>query len=828
MLSTLSAAYQRAGDFSNALKACKECYAIDEASGDNVRLSSSLNNMACIYLGMKQPKLAEEIILRAIELERPLGRDRALAIRMGIASEIYLKLNNPDKSLQYATEAFRLDSIGDRADRAAVRKCQMANAYAELKQYKRAEQLLEACIPVLEENKIIPSLAIAQLQYGGVLEELNRKDEALKSYLTAADLSSKTGAKYIERNSRYAAYKLLHKQGDARAYEQLVRYTDLNDSIYQEETAHLIDDYYALHKTTEITEENQEHKTKYLYSLIIGIASILVLLALISILLYRYRTQQLRTKLLRETEELRTDFFTNATHELRTPLTVILGLSHDLCHNETLPEDVRKKASAIERQGEGLLLLTNQLLDISKVKSTLGNAHHIHGDLTAFITMMTESYKLLAEQRDIVFTYDAKDAIETDFVPDYIKKIVNNLLSSAFKFTPKGGSIALSIDKTEEMAIIKVSDTGCGIPKESLPHIFEPFYQADSDKKAEGTGVGLALLHQIVELLGGQVSVESKAGKGSQFIVTLPVTSELTDTHPETLKVEPTSTPQPTNEGEEHHDKHQILIVEDNADVAQYIGTQIPKEFDALYATNGEEGLAMAAQNVPDIIITDLMMPGTDGFELCRRIRENEILNHIPIIIISAKITEKDRVEGLEAGADAYLSKPFYGDELRVRIYKLLEQRSMLRDKYAQVVTEQINNTPEPTEATVAEPTVENESDAEEDTMSAADQLFINKIIDNVYLLMEKQQVDVPTIADKLYMSPRQFHRKLVALIGETPAAFIMRIRMAYAKKLIATNEEITFDEVALRCGFDHYSSFYQAFKKVFGETPSHFKQSCK
>ena len=377
MLSTLSAAYQRAGDFSNALKACKECYAIDEASGDNVRLSSSLNNMACIYLGMKQPKLAEEIILRAIELERPLGRDRALAIRMGIASEIYLKLNNPDKSLQYATEAFRLDSIGDRADRAAVRKCQMANAYAELKQYKRAEQLLEACIPVLEENKIIPSLAIAQLQYGGVLEELNRKDEALKSYLTAADLSSKTGAKYIERNSRYAAYKLLHKQGDARAYEQLVRYTDLNDSIYQEETAHLIDDYYALHKTTEITEENQEHKTKYLYSLIIGIASILVLLALISILLYRYRTQQLRTKLLRETEELRTDFFTNATHELRTPLTVILGLSHDLCHNETLPEDVRKKASAIERQGEGLLLLTNQLLDISKVKSTLGNAHHI-------------------------------------------------------------------------------------------------------------------------------------------------------------------------------------------------------------------------------------------------------------------------------------------------------------------------------------------------------------------------------------------------------------------------------------------------------------------
>ena len=251
-------------------------------------------------------------------------------------------------------------------------------------------------------------------------------------------------------------------------------------------------------------------------------------------------------------------------------------------------------------------------------------------------------------------------------------------------------------------------------------------------------------------------------------------------------------------------DRMKLLVIEDNSDVARYIGSQLSAHYDVLYAPDGQQGLDKAREIVPDIIITDLMMPAMDGLEVCRRVRADELISHVPIIIVTAKVTDADRIEGLKAGADAYLCKPFNEDELHVRVEKLLEQRRMLREKFSRMVSEG------------EEPEVQ---------MTDADRRFLAKTVDAVYLLMDKRKTDVCSLAEKLCMSPRQLQRKMIALTGETPASYTMMIRMKRARTLLDTKPEMTLEEIADRCGFDHYSGFYHAFRKYNGVSPTQYKR---
>ena len=398
-----------------------------------------------------------------------------------------------------------------------------------------------------------------------------------------------------------------------------------------------------------------------------------------------------------------------------------------------------------------------------------------------------------------------------DFVPDYVNKVVNNLLSNALKFTPEHGRVRLSSWRDGDRLHIDVADTGCGMDKETLARVFEPFYQGKGETQHVGTGVGLALVKQIVDAVEGTITAESEVGKGTRFRISVPIHNDSRRLIAEesaaagaanTPLLPETENPPTDNEGAD--DQCRVLVIEDNSDIAAYIGSHLMDRYAVSYADNGVEGMKKAYDLVPDLIITDLMMPGMDGLEVCRELRGNEVTDHIPIIVVTARITEEERIRGLEAGADAYLAKPFNTDELRTRVEKLLERNHRLRDKFG------------------------GGSDGGTDkgsSLTDAERRFLAKTVDLIYQLMDKRCLDVNSLAEKLCMSPRQLHRKLVAITGDSPATYMLRVKMQRARHLLETKPGLTIEEIAERCGFDHAPNFYSAFKKLYGITPMDYRR---
>ena len=523
---------------------------------------------------------------------------------------------------------------------------------------------------------------------------------------------------------------------------------------------------------------------------IAGIVVVLLLLVVVAVLVYVRRLRKQNQVLLKRMGLLRDNFYTNVTHELRTPLTLILGLSKDLHQDKALPEDARSKVQTIEKQGDSLLTLINQLLDFARVRSAVDSPEWTNADLSAHLGMIVESYRDFASKRNIDLQFVANERMQTDFVPEYINKVVNNLLSNAFKYTPTAGTVHVKVHTEGKRLLVDVSDTGRGIPPESIPHIFEPFYQGENDGAKIGTGVGLALVKQIIDSVHGTITVESTMGHGTVFHINVAIqqthmpSGALKPKRPDMpLPMLPTDGELPTSADLTDDDARRVLVIDDNADVAAFIGSQLSDKYGIIYTHDGQDGLEKAEQLVPDVIVTDLMMPGIDGLEVCRRIRANEVTSHIPIIVVTAKITENDRVKGLEAGADAYLSKPFNRDELRMRVEKLLEQ-----------------------------------------PQSDADRRFVNKVTDAVYMLLNGgSEVDVMVVAQKMGMSYSQFYRKLSALTGCTPMGYILRVKIRKARLLIDKNPAMPFRDVAERCGFSDYSNFVRAFKNVCGITPTQY-----
>lgn len=527
------------------------------------------------------------------------------------------------------------------------------------------------------------------------------------------------------------------------------------------------------------TEKRIRQQSAWLFGL-----TVILLLAVISALLYVQRMRHHSMEMMREASRLREDFFTNITHEFRTPLTVILGLSRKIRENTEVPQSVSDKASTIERQGNRLLTLVTQLLDISKVKSVIGEPNWQHGNICAQVAMLLETYIDYAANRGVTLKYHYDKAIEMDFVPDYVNKVMSNLVSNALKFTPNGGTISVNLYQRGDRLHIDVSDTGHGISSDKLAHIFEPFYTTGDTGEAKGTGIGLALTQEIISHLDGSITAESQVGKGTTFHIVMPIQNRSAD---------PVTETEIGNSG-----KPIIVVAEDNADVADLLCTQLEPFYEVVAARDGVEALKRAGEIIPDLVITDVMMPNMDGMALARAIRANDLTAHIPIIMVTARVTEQDRIEGIKAGADAYLVKPFNTEELLTRVAKLLEQRIMLRDKYAQTITQ----------APVTDDTIEDHFLARVEQVIVA---HINK----------GEDITVTMVADDLNITARQLHRKVTGLINQSPAALIRITRINCAKTIMAAKPEMPLKSVALACGFTDYSHFAKVFRTVTGVSPT-------
>ena len=543
-------------------------------------------------------------------------------------------------------------------------------------------------------------------------------------------------------------------------------------------------------------------------------------LIFLSIFLYARRKQsQRKAAEMKELERMRSNFFTNITHELRTPITVINGLSEHLVGGPGTDSAAQKKdLDAIRQQGENLMHLVNQLLEFSRSEAGVDRPKWRRGDMVEYLKILTEPYARFAQSRGVgLVVYSETESLSMNFAPSSLKKVMANLLSNAIRHCSEGDDIVVHFryDEAARRCFIRMKDSGEGIAPENLPRIFELYYTSASARAGEmGSGIGLALSRQLVEEMGGVIGVESTPGKGAEFTVSLPVsTAEIPAHEREEFPEEaPTAIPDPGPEDRpddrtipdpaRSHGKKTVLVIEDSRDVAHYISTILQGRYSMLYASNGNEGLMMAERHIPDVIITDVMMPGKDGYAFTRELRASVAVSHIPVIMVTARVTTEDKLEGLKAGVDAYLPKPFDERELLARIKQLLDSRAMLMEVYSDALFR---------------------SDRSSQTMAPDHNMaFITKLSVAVNAHLADEGWFPGGLCAEMCLSESQLGRKLKAMTGHTISSFVMRARLNKAKQLLSRRDR-SIKEVAFACGFSDLSYFSRSFRKVFGYTPSEF-----
>lgn len=560
--------------------------------------------------------------------------------------------------------------------------------------------------------------------------------------------------------------------------------------------------------------------------------------------LYQFQLQQNLKKAerlrLQELDAFKTKLYTNITHEFRTPLTVILGMAQHVL--ESPKTHYKSGLDMIVRNGQNLLSLVNQMLDLSKLERQKLALRFQQGEAVSFTRYVTESFHSLAHDKgvDIHFHTDLETLL-MDFDPVRLQQVISNLMTNAIKFTPRGGHITISTAYRTNDFILQITDTGTGIAKADLPHIFDRFYQADGShtRLGEGTGIGLALTHQLVKLFDGEIVVKSKLGKGTIFEVRLPIrnraalnVSGLEEFLPEN-KVIPenyghdqtffSSAIEEENAYEKHHlkEKPLLLVADDNDDVRSYIASCLNGAYRIKVARNGQECEAMALQLIPDLIILDVMMPLKDGFEVCNMLKNEERTSHIPIILLTAKADMESKLEGLQQKADDYLTKPFHKKELLLRIKNLLELRQILQQYYRSSLEAGFS---------IRHPRKSLQKGNENKTVpknipfaNSMDHAFVNKIKNTVEAHLDDIDFDVEKLCRAVALSNSQVHRKLSALTGLSATYFIRHVRFLRGKQLLL-HSGYKISAIANDCGFSDPAYFSRVFKKEFGLTPQKWR----
>ena len=521
---------------------------------------------------------------------------------------------------------------------------------------------------------------------------------------------------------------------------------------------------------------------------------------------------------LKAVDELKTRFFSNITHEFRTPLSLIIGPVEKLIQAERLDEPTRRTLTMVQRNAGQLLRLINQLLDLSKLE-----AHHMpvslmRGTVPEFVGQLVESFRPMAEQKGVILTYTtATTAPESLFDADKWEKILTNLLSNALKFTGRDGHVLVALTDdpasvTNEVTRVRVqiSDSGIGISPANLPHIFDRFYQVDTShtRAYEGTGIGLALVSELIGLVGGTISVESEPGVGSTFVVTLPVqpTSSTAPLAGVMAAISPPLAPDLLTERQapvsQPLDDEQIpllLIVEDNDELRGFLAVELAATYRILQAADGEEGWHLTQAELPDIVISDVMMPRMDGHELTHRIKSHSNTDHIAVVILSAKAAHSSRMEGLQEGADDYIAKPFHVDELQLRLRNLISRQQKLRDQYRQPFTQP--GTPGP--------------------LSHPDDPFLHRMYKLLDDHLDDPLLNVDWLADELAMSRKTLYRKVQGLLRLNPHELIRQYRLRKAADLLRAGHSAS--QTAYLAGFKTPSHFAMVFKEFYHKSPSEF-----
>lgn len=846
-LNSLGNAFHNLGRNDSAIVYLTQSAEVKEQVGNLQDLASAYANIGNVFSDEQAPDKAVEYLEKALKIRLGLpDGERSAIITYNNISVAYNGAGQYDKAIEYAQRGYELAMESDNKFLAGVLAGSLSHLWLEKENLVKSIETGEQSVRLLSElnrraNIVYPyaTLSEAWLRKGDFAKalEINRKGYAIMEELELIEPL----AVYYENFAN--AYEALgdHKQ----ALFWFKKFRVLDDSLFNKEKIEAVAEveakYESQKKEAQLAQQQlaiERAAARQRTILIAAITAILLLAGLLFYIRSRQKIRQKETELatqleraeaekLRELDSLKSTFFANISHEFRTPLTLIISPVEQMM-NGSFQGDFRKYYRIIHRNGQRLLHLVNQLLELSKLESGKLKLQASEGKLGRFVAGLAGSFESLAARRQVVLEIDVPaEPLNCFFDRDMVEKILSNLLSNALKFTEENGLVRVALETTKtgegqspEQVRLIVKDTGIGIPAAQLPHIFERFTKSNLSDVQAGSGIGLALARELAELHGGSIEVESEEGKGTAFTVSLAVgraffkEGEIIEARaPERRPAAETETapasgspekPAPQKAGPNLSDslappaKPLLLLAEDNPDVRLYISDALSGEYQIVEAENGAVALAKALELMPGLIITDVMMPEMDGVELCRQIRNNEKISHIPIIMLTARAEQADKLQGLETGADDYLVKPFDPRELQVRISNLIAQRKKLQESYRRSL---FALAPAPVQA------------------ESMDAVFLTKVRDAVEANLDDENFGVVELGRETGMSRSQLHRKLSALTGYSPNEVIRFMRLEKAKQLLEKKAG-SISEISFLCGFSSPAYFAKCFKDHFGMRP--------
>lgn len=847
--------YSEQDNLPMALKHFHENLMICAELGLKVNVAQASQNIGIVYIQQKKYREALGYLQRAEEPFVELNLKRGLSSIYNNMGVVYYNFDDPDLALVYYEKALKIGR--ETKDKILISDVfrNLGNIYYQKDDFSKAMDNYQKSLDIKIELGDKQDIAAANIDIGSLYLDLGQPNQSKKwctnAYKQAIEFN------YLEElmQSSKCLKKTYLKLGDIQqAYNFQEEYYDLRDSLrilqnkdevnrlamqYQFDKQYLADslamaieqqNLELVYQSNIDNERNQRNVITIISFTILIIAGILYGW----LIFVRRNNRKLAEKNLiiereknraEESERAKEVFFSNISHELRTPLTLIIGPLDYLIEN-TEDQNIKRELTIVQRSASRLHSMINELLDLYKLESGKITLNVSSIEIVSVISQLVQSFESLATQNKLKlnFIHNTNDCIA--FVDlDKLEKVLINLLSNAFKFTNGPGEITINLEceNNEKDLRISVADTGIGIPNDKIDHVFDRFYQVDESysRGYEGTGIGLSLTKELVELHNGKIWAESELEKGSVFTILIPKGDEeqktnenqlddfenidlevdsdnkalaylADDDRPETEKEKEVSTALPI-----------VLIVEDNRDMRKYIRSCLDERlYKFAEAKDGEEGLKKAIEKVPDLIVSDVMMPKMDGNEMCRRVKMDEYTSHIPVLLVTARASVEQKIKGIETGADAYVSKPFNAKELQVWVKKLIEQRTKLRQSFMrnfkpgfQLTSEKITN---------------------------IDQQFIQKAVGMVEKYISDPDFSVEKFGQEMAMSRVQLHRKLKALTDQSASQFVRTIRLTKVAEHLAVSQG-NIKETAYQFGFNNLSYLDKCFKKQFGMTPSEY-----
>ncbi|HKL18610.1 MAG TPA: tetratricopeptide repeat protein [Halalkalibaculum sp.] len=863
----LSKLYEVENNFSEAINYLQKALDLYETLGLKTNIAQSYSSFGRMYQQVGNYTEALHYYFRALRINEELDRKLGISIAKTNIGNVYLNTEKFDDALTYFEEALTIDQANDDREGILINTLNIGVAKQKKGLYDEALKDFRSALSIAEELGYKRDEAILLGNIGSTLRQQGNLEQGLTylflslsirnennydnahtlndisaSYLELEDYvqaesfarqaieSSQNSSDLNQLKEAYYNYsKALEGQGSFEsAFAAMSLYDSAKDSLFSLEKQRQMDELEVIYET-----EKNEQEIKLLtleketaeFRRNTYLASGLALTFILMLLYYGQRQKSKKNRQLLEKEqevaEMKSNFFSNISHEFRTPLTLISGPIASIKAG-TNDLKTRTQLDVMEKNADRLLSLINQLLDLSSLESGKLKLSPEMTDMLTLVKGVTMTFQSLAEMKHINLTVETElSSLKMNADREKIETILINLVNNAFDFTPEGGNVAVSLGVEEDdtgrsQCLIGVKDTGEGIPLQNLSRVFDRFYRGEAQKGQQktGTGIGLALTKELVELHGGSIDVFSTVHQGTEFVVTIPsenMTYE--NSEPDVIQIAETSMSVMTEtrheldaQAETVSDLQEtsepvLLLIEDNEDVTYYLKEILGDDYRVIEAADGEQGVEAALEYIPDLIISDVMMPKMDGYRVAEILKQDEKTSHIPLILLTAKADQKDKMQGLKAHADEYLTKPFRPEELRLRIQNILESRRKLKEKFKM----EFMLRPEKVE------------------IHSMDDAFLLRVRESVDNHIDNEDFTVDQLGKEVGMSRSQLHRKLTALIDQSATEFIRSYRLHRAKDMISQNGG-TISEISFSVGFGSPSYFSKCFREEFGFSPTEAK----